>query len=372
MIRCTFGLKRKEGCIFLSKIGYTLRTVPQSRMILESQRLSRRLPLLLWSMVKNTKRSYSFFQSQQKNCRVYDKNMSFRFLNDSTIPTAWCWATLATVLGIGTYLSTSNLMIDEKKSSNVKTNNGTKCCHKQSYLYSPLEPQKIMQFINSYPLILWGICGTNFIVFSLWRIPKLNRLMTKHFMNSLYDLRRGRFHTLLTACFSHQSGVHFLFNTMCLTSIAPTWVHILGSANFLKFYIGAGVISSMTWCTWQGINALIFRVILRRSSSAVNTLIYSGSVGASGAICGVLALHALAFPNTLFQLIFFPFYSFTAENCLKGLVIFDICGLIWSVIGTSPLGHAAHLGGVGVGYVYYEYHLRHQNSYLRQRRQRYW
>lgn len=364
MIRCISLLKKRQGCLFLSKNIHLLRNIRQPRIILESHKLSRRLLPRYHQLFKSTKRTYLSFRKEKKCYSLSQIKGIFPFSRRNAL--------IAVVLGMGAYVTMAQFSESEKISFDVKTNIIKKYVQLQSFLDSSFEKDTIMEFIESYPLSLWVIFGTNLTVFLLWRIPRLHLFMGKHFTNSLNDLRIGRFHTLLTSCFSHQSGTHLMFNTVCLMSIAPFWIQLLGEDKFLSFYMGAGIVSGLTWCTWQGISALFCRIVLRRSISVANNIIHATSLGASGGICGVLALHCLAFPNDLFQVILLPFYSFTAKNCLYALVIFDTCGLVVSLFRNTPVGHAAHLGGVGVGYLYFEHYIRHQNCYLRQRQRNWW
>lgn len=319
-------------------------------------------------------KSHQSFQHGSPLTRAFAKNSKscFSFWQSSSIirrfPFNGRCAIILSTLGIGTLAFASSTMMKEKV-THAKTHSDSKTKHRQYLMYSPFEGKKIFQYLNSYPLSFWAISCINLMVFVFWRVPKFNLTMRKHFTSSLYDLKKGRFHTLLTSCFSHSTPMHLGFNTLCFMSLSPIWSQILGSSHFIFFYLTAGVLSSFSWCAWQGINAMVCRLAIRHSTSAVNAIIHQQSLGASGAICGLFALHTLAFPDSLFRLIFLPIYSFTAENCLKGLVIFDTCGLILSLFGIATLfGHAAHLGGVGVGWSYYEYYLKSHNRYIRRRR----
>jgi membrane associated rhomboid family serine protease len=61
-------------------------------------------------------------------------------------------------------------------------------------------------------------------------------------------------------------------------------------------------------------------------------------------------------PDARFGFIFLPgLVDFSAIQMLIGLVAFDVGGLIYSALRSSPLGHGAHLGGVATGLLYFEY-----------------
>jgi rhomboid-like protein len=51
-------------------------------------------------------------------------------------------------------------------------------------------------------------------------------------------------------------------------------------------------------------------------------------------------------PDAKLQIIFLPFFTFSAENAVYGLLAFDALGL---VLGWKMFDHAAHLGGALFG-----------------------
>ena len=70
------------------------------------------------------------------------------------------------------------------------------------------------------------------------------------------------------------------------------------------------------------------------------------SLGASGALFGVLGIYASLYPDSTLQVIFLPMFQFSADQCIKGLAAFDFAGLIFRL---GILDHAAHLGGLLFG-----------------------
>lgn len=109
------------------------------------------------------------------------------------------------------------------------------------------------------------IIGANAMVLAMWKVSKSNvkfySLMEKHFTCSAEGLLKGRYHTLLTSYFSHESAVHFGFNMFMLYHFAPEIIAIDGGAfsrwtnrffepksvtlnQFYGLYFGAGLASS--------------------------------------------------------------------------------------------------------------------------------
>jgi membrane associated rhomboid family serine protease len=134
---------------------------------------------------------------------------------------------------------------------------------------------------------------------------------------------------LLTYMFLHGDFFHILFNMLTLWMFGQDLERDWGSRYFYKFYfisgVGAGLFTlGLTW------------------NSGVPT------IGASGALFGVLAAFGLLYPNRVIYLWFlFPVKA-------KYLVMFfGLFSLLASFQHTSGgIGHVTHLGGMLVGWVY--------------------
>merc|ERR1711990_1367108 len=74
------------------------------------------------------------------------------------------------------------------------------------------------------------------------------------------------------------------------------------------------------------------------------------SVGASGAILGLVGAVCMQFPDAKLAIIFIPMFPFAAKYALAGLIGLDTAGVLlrWKLFD-----HAGHLGGTlfGVGFV---------------------
>lgn len=89
---------------------------------------------------------------------------------------------------------------------------------------------------------------------------------------ALATIREHRFETLVTACFLHSGILHIALNMLVLWQAGPLVERAVGSARMAPMYLFAGIASSLlsALVSWLGGHA-------------------SYSVGASGAIMGVLA-----------------------------------------------------------------------------------
>jgi membrane associated rhomboid family serine protease len=134
---------------------------------------------------------------------------------------------------------------------------------------------------------------------------------------------------LFTYMFLHGGFFHLLFNMFILWMFGSEIEKMWGSREFLRYYfitgIGAGVLTVLT--SW---NSMI------------------PTIGASGAIYGILVAFAVLFPNRLIYLYFlFPIKA-------KHLVIIFVVVELYASLHSSNTGIAniAHLGGMLVGYFY--------------------
>ncbi len=142
-------------------------------------------------------------------------------------------------------------------------------------------------------------------------------------------VKKGFIWQPVTYMFLHGGLFHILFNMFALwmfgCEIERTW----GTREFVKYYF------------ITGIGAGLFTFILSFNSNVP-------TIGASGAIFGILVAFALMFPNRLIYLYFiFPVKA-------KYLVIFfAVIEFLASFRHTSDgIGHFAHLGGMVIGYLY--------------------
>jgi len=136
--------------------------------------------------------------------------------------------------------------------------------------------------------------------------------------------------TLLTSMFLHGGWAHLIGNMWYLLIFGDNVEDVLGHGRYLAFYFASGVFA-----------ALIQYFTLTHSSLP--------TVGASGAIAGVLGAYAAAFPGarvvTLVPL--FPFFQIAA---LRAWVVLGFWFVIQFLNGAMTLAWApAHSGG-GIAY----------------------
>ena len=134
---------------------------------------------------------------------------------------------------------------------------------------------------------------------------------------------------LVTYLFLHGGAFHLLFNLFTLWMFGRELEALWGQREFLKFYflcgIGAGILT-----------------VLTTFNSMVPT------IGASGAIFGVLLAYGLAFPDR--QVFLWFIFPIKAKHLIW---LFAGLELLASFSYTSDgIGHFAHLGGMLFGFLY--------------------
>lgn len=142
---------------------------------------------------------------------------------------------------------------------------------------------------------------------------------------------RGALWQLLTYQFIHAGFGHLLFNMLALwmfgTAIESTW----GQARFLRYYLSCGA--------GAGICVVLLTYLMREPT-------WVPTVGASGAIFGILLAFGMMFPNAPIWM----FFLFRVPAKIA-VAIFGVIEFLGFTQGGGTVSHVAHLGGLLVGYL---------------------
>ena len=149
----------------------------------------------------------------------------------------------------------------------------------------------------------------------------------------------GRLHVWqpVTYMFLHAGIFHILFNMLALWMFGVELERMWGSRFFVKYYFVCGVGAAMT--------TMLLSFV---PGSFGAQLYYSLTIGASGAVYGILLAYALYFPNRPILLYFiFPVPAKYFVMIMGGI------SLLSSMAGPGGgVAHTTHLGGLLVGYLY--------------------
>ncbi|XP_064394249.1 presenilin-associated rhomboid-like protein, mitochondrial isoform X2 [Halichondria panicea] len=167
----------------------------------------------------------------------------------------------------------------------------------------------------------------NSLVFLLWRVAPMYRLMDKYFISSISSKSSL---PLLLSAFSHTEVWHLGLNMLVLWSFTPALMRTLedmdSSISSWPYYLTGGTFASMV-----GYYSKVFKKLP------------IGSLGASGALMAVVSMVVFNNPDSVVYLIFLPFVPIPASWALGGVVALDAIGVIR---GWQFFDHAGHLGGV--------------------------
>jgi membrane associated rhomboid family serine protease len=152
---------------------------------------------------------------------------------------------------------------------------------------------------------------------------------------ALFPVGSAWFHSwqVVTYMFLHGGFSHLFFNMFALWMFGRSLEYDLGSKRFLIYYmvcgIGAGLIQLLV--AWL-------------AGSAPNV----PTVGASGAIFGVLLAFGMMHPNDVIMLLFPPI----ALKAKWFVVIYGVLELVFGISGRMDgVAHFAHVGGMLWGFL---------------------
>jgi membrane associated rhomboid family serine protease len=159
-------------------------------------------------------------------------------------------------------------------------------------------------------------------------------------------------HQLVTFMFMHGGFFHLFFNMFSLwmfgTMVERSW----GPKKFLVFYFICGIFSGITQLAsyahdfWQYDHNVLSTELYTEYHAVLRSV---ATVGASGAIMGVLAAFGYLFPNTELMIMPIPF-PIKAKWAIAGMIALDVFGGVVKVQGDN-IAHFAHIGGALIGFL---------------------
>jgi membrane associated rhomboid family serine protease len=138
----------------------------------------------------------------------------------------------------------------------------------------------------------------------------------------------GEVWRLFTYMFLHAGFAHILFNMLALWMFGSMLERVWGSKEFLKYYLLTGLGGGLCYALFN-------------MGSPIPT------VGASGAIYGLLLAYGVLFPDNIIYIWFV-----IPLRAKWFVIIFGIIEFLASFNPGSGVAHLAHLGGMIMGYIY--------------------
>ncbi len=135
--------------------------------------------------------------------------------------------------------------------------------------------------------------------------------------------------------FLHAGLMHIGFNMLALWMFGTPLALLWGERKFLRFYLLCGLGAGVIIVSWPGIPVLL--------GAGVPGGYVLPTLGASGAVFGVLLAYSLTWPDRTIMLLFPPIP-------IKAIYFIPVI-FVMSLLGPQNISHVGHLGGILVGWI---------------------
>ena len=236
-------------------------------------------------------------------------------------------------------------------------------------MYKPSSFSQLPEIVKNL-LIINGL-----FFFATISLQKLGIDLVKIFGLHQFQSEDFRPYQLVTHFFMHGSLTHLFFNMFALWMFGKILENVWGAKRFLIYYIvtalGAAIIHLMV-TQFQIIEIssqfpqLLDLAIEGKynpnisSSKRLTQLVLTPTVGASGAVFGLLLAFGMLFPNTLL------YVYFAIPIKAKYFVMVYGALELYSGLSNNPadnVAHFAHLGGMLFGYILIKYWKKNSSSF---------
>lgn len=204
------------------------------------------------------------------------------------------------------------------------------------------------------PPVVQNLLIINFIVFlAEILLPGSVGKYLLHY-GSLNFWKGGEFHIWqpVTYMFLHSpvSFAHIFSNMFALWMFGRNLEYAMGSRRFLTYYLVCGVGAGLIQL---GVNWIEFSAAYNAGNLvAASRLAYASTIGASGAVFGLLLAFGMLYPNQRIMLLFPPI----AMSAKWFVVIYGVFELFAGISGRmDSVAHFAHIGGMLWGFLLLKY-----------------
>ncbi|MDH6359206.1 rhomboid family intramembrane serine protease [Parabacteroides sp. PF5-9] len=228
-------------------------------------------------------------------------------------------------------------------------------------------------FLSSIPPVTKNLIIINLLFWvATLALPKVGinliELLGLHFPGAT-DFK---FYQIISYMFMHdtRSFTHVFFNMFAVYMFGRVLENVWGPKRFLTFYfvtgIGAGLMQELVWFfelrevlagSYEMIN--LNGVELITKSEYLNFFV---TVGASGAVFGILMAFGVMFPNIPLYVMFIP-VPIKAKYFVIGYGLIELFMGVANFQGDS-VAHFAHLGGMLFGYILLRYWKKKDGRYF--------
>jgi len=214
-------------------------------------------------------------------------------------------------------------------------------------------------FMSSIPVVTRNLLIINILVwlaqFLLGRVIEIDKYLALHFFES--DLFMP--HQIITYMFLHDpsSPAYLFFNMFAVYMFGRTLEMVWGPKRFLVYYLLTGIGAAVAQ---ELVYAIEYREIVFNSAiinvnigeQIINKQdfynILPPTLGASGAVFGILVAFGMLFPNVELMMVFLPI-PIKAKWFVIGYGVMELFLGIADSAGDN-VAHFAHLGGLITGF----------------------
>ncbi len=185
------------------------------------------------------------------------------------------------------------------------------------------------------PPVIKQLMIANAVVFVLDLLLK-EQLQFLGGVRPLLFWQQGHLWTPFTYMWLHAGLAHIAMNMFILWSFGSQLALLWGPSRFLRYYLFCGV--------GAGVVIAILPVLFYAIGLAHPIELTIPTVGASGAIYGVILAYSLTWPNRTLMLIFPPV-------AFRAIWMIPVMFLMTVMFGGANISHTGHLGGVLAGWI---------------------
>ena len=171
---------------------------------------------------------------------------------------------------------------------------------------------------------------------------------------------------IVSHIFMHGNFGHLLFNMYALWMFGSVLEQLWGPKKFLLYYLvtGLGAAALHMGVQWIEASSLVSKinengVEAMQALTRYRMLMNTPTVGASGAVYGILLAYGMLFPNNGLRIVFWAI----ALKAKYFVIIFAVIELVLGLVGGGNIAHFAHLGGMIFGFILVRYWRKRNRLY---------
>lgn len=194
-----------------------------------------------------------------------------------------------------------------------------------------------------------NLIAINVVVFlAQMIIPGMDAKIVEYFGLHFWESKYFMPHQVITYMFVHDGFSHLFFNMFALWMFGRILEYDLGGKRFLTYYmitgIGAGLLNlGVNWIEFSNLHATYGYA----DPNLIMHINRTVTVGASGAVFGVLLAFGMIHPNDRIMLLIPPI----PLKAKYFVIIYGVLELAMGFTANDNIAHFAHIGGMLFGFI---------------------